>query len=143
VLVVVGLFAVPIVMPDAFVYGMFGGIAGGLAIVVWWVLFSRAPWSERLGAIVVMIVAVFATSPLVHPSIANAGMGMMMRIFSIPIMSVALVAWAVASRRLSTGPRRASMVAAILLACGLFTLVRTGGISGAGVSDLHWDDRKH
>jgi outer membrane protein assembly factor BamB len=30
------------------------------------------------------------------------------------------------------------MVAAILLACGAFTLVRTGGISGEGHSDLHW-----
>jgi outer membrane protein assembly factor BamB len=46
----------------------------------------------------------------------------------------------VAIRRLSlsSGPRRASLVVAILLACGVFTLLRTGGISGEGDSDLHW-----
>ena len=57
---------------------------------------------------------------------------MMFFIYAIPVLSLALVAWAVASRRLSDGPRRASMVAAILLACGVWTLVRTDGITGDG-----------
>src|SRR5882672_1823225 len=138
VLILLAMVAVPIVIPEYAIFGMLGGVAGGLAIVLWWVFFSRAPWSERVGAIVVMVVAVFATKQIVHPSIANAGMSRMLPIFSIPIMSLGLVAWAAASRRLSTGPRRMSMVAAILLACGLFTLVRTGGVTGDGISDLHW-----
>ena len=66
---------------------MIGGIAAGLAIVVWWVFFSRAPWSERVGAIVVMIVALFATSRIVHPSIAGGMMGMMLPIYAIPVLS--------------------------------------------------------
>jgi outer membrane protein assembly factor BamB len=49
-----------------------------------------------------------------------------------------LVAWAVASRRFSNGLRRASLVATILLACGAFTLLRTGGITGYADSDWHW-----
>src|SRR5262249_4589932 len=44
----------------------------------------------------------------------------------------------VATRRLSSVPRRSSMVGAILLACGVFALVRTGGMTGDGNSDLHW-----
>ena len=131
-------FVVPIVVPGAGALGMLGGLAGGLAVVVWWLFFSRAPWSERVGAIVLMVVAVLATSRIVHESIANGMMGMMLPIYAIPVLSLALVAWAVASRRLSDGPRRASMVAAILLACGVFTLLRTGGITGAADSDLHW-----
>ncbi len=131
-------FVLPIFVPQAVMYGLIGGVFGGLVIVVWWLFFSRAPWSERVGAIVLMPVAVFATKRIVHASIANAGMGMMLPIFAIPVLSLALVAWAAASRRLSSGPRRASMVASILLACGVFTLVRTGGISGDGYSDLHW-----
>jgi outer membrane protein assembly factor BamB len=91
-----------------------------------------------LGAIVLMIAGVLATKLIVHKSIANAGMGMMLPIFSIPVLSLALVAWAAATRRLSSGPRRASMVATILVACGVFTLVRTGGVSGDGDPDLHW-----
>src|SRR5438876_81292 len=138
VLILLVMFAVPIVIPGATMFGMLGGVAGGLAVIVWWVFFSRAPWSERVGAIALMIVAVFATKRIVHPSIANAGMGMMLPIFAIPILGLALVAWAAASRRLSSGPRRASMVAAILLACGVFTLLRTGGITGDGNSDFHW-----
>ena len=131
-------FVVPIAAPDVMMFGMIGGLVCGLAVLVWWLFFSRAPWSERIGAIVLMVVAVIATKPIVHQSIANAGMGMMMFIYSIPVLSLALVCWAVAALRLSSGPRRASLVAAIVLACGVFTLLRTGGITGDAHSDLHW-----
>src|SRR2546422_2004679 len=129
---------VPIVVPEATIYGVIAGVFCGLAVVLWWLFFSQAPWSERVGAIVLMPVAVFATKGIVHASIANGMMGMMLPIYAIPVLSLALVAWAVASRRLSSGPRRASMVVAILLACGVFTLVRTGGITGDADSDFHW-----
>src|SRR5438045_4208705 len=42
----------PVVAPDAGPIGMLGGIVGALAVAVWWVFFSRALWSERVGAIV-------------------------------------------------------------------------------------------
>jgi outer membrane protein assembly factor BamB len=139
VLMLVTRFVIPIAMPDADVYGLIGSALCALAIVVWWLFFSRAPWSERLGAIILMIVALFATSRLVHESIAGAGMGMLLYILAIPVQTLALVAWAVASRHLSGGPRRASMVAAIVLATGIFALVRTGGITSDLIgSDFHW-----
>ena len=133
-----GWFVVPIVVPAALLYGMLGALFCALAIVVWWVFFSRAPWVERVGAIVLMVIAVVATKRVVHQSIAGGMMGMMLPIFAIPALSLALVASAVASRRLSSGLRRASMAAAILLACGVFTIVRTGGITGDANSDFHW-----
>jgi outer membrane protein assembly factor BamB len=129
---------VPLVVPDGGFIGVIGGLVGGVAIVVWWMFFSRAAWSERLGAIVLIVLALGGTSRIVHPSIANGMMGMMLVIYAIPVVSLAFVAWAVASRRLSDGLRRASMAATILLACGVFTLLRTGGISGAGGSDFSW-----
>jgi len=129
---------VPIVMPQQGGRAILGGVVGGLTVLVWWLFFSRAPWFERVGAIVLMVGAVFATKRIVHPSVANAGMGMMMFIFAIPVLSLALVASVAASRRLSSGARRVSMVAAILLACGTMTLVRTGGVTGDAVSELHW-----
>src|SRR2546422_7403020 len=103
-------FVAPIVVPETMMLGVLGGLVGALAIVVWWLFFSRAPWAERVGAIVLMIVALFATSRLVHKSIANGMMGMMLPMFAIPVLGLALAAWAMASRRLSSGPRRASMV---------------------------------
>src|SRR5262249_34701995 len=120
-------------------YGIVGGVlGGGVAVLLWWLFFSRAPWTERIGALVLMPVAVLATSRLVHPSIANGAMGMMLPLFAIPTLCLALVCWAIASRPLTRGPRRAALVATILLACGVFTLLRTGGMTGEGKSDLHW-----
>jgi outer membrane protein assembly factor BamB len=132
------ILVLPIVVPEGMMYAVLAGVVCGLAVTLWWLFFSRAPWSERVGAIVLMVVAVVATKGIVHASIANGMMGMMLPIYAIPVLSLALVSSLVATRRLASGPRRASMVAAIMLACGVFTLLRTGGISGGGGSDLHW-----
>jgi len=130
-------FVVPVVAPEAVLIAVIGGVVGGLAVVVWWVFFSRAPWSERLGAIVLMIVAVIATRPILDESIQAGIDGMMFFIYVIPGLSLALVAGAVAGRRLSAGARRAAMIAAILLACGVWTLLRTDGFR-VGRAQLAW-----
>jgi outer membrane protein assembly factor BamB len=131
-------FVIPIFIPVVGMYGMLAGALCGVIVAVWWLFFSRARWSERLGAVALIIAAVYATSFFVHESISNGMMGNMLYVFSIPAMSLAVVAWAVASRRFSGSPRWASMVAAILLGCGLLNLVRSAGVSGEGVADLRW-----
>ena len=55
-----------------------------------------------------------ATSRIIDKSIATGMMGFMFPMYSIPVLSLALVAGAVVGRRLSDGPRRASMVASDL-----------------------------
>ena len=131
-------FGVPLVVPGAVIAGVAGGLFGGLAVVVWWAFFSRAPRSERWGAVVLMVVALVATRPLLHESMAMAGMGVLFFVYAIPVLSLAFVVWAVACRRLPDGPRRAAMVATILLACGVWTLVRTGGITNDADTDFAW-----
>ena len=131
-------FVVPLVAPGSGGTAVLGGLAGALIVIVWWLFFSRAPWSERTGAIVLMVLAGFATWPLLHESIRNGMMGMMFTIFVIPALSFALVVWAVVSRGLPKGLRWASMVAAVILACGVFTVLRTEGITGDGDSDFEW-----
>ncbi|HEY8188374.1 MAG TPA: PQQ-binding-like beta-propeller repeat protein [Pyrinomonadaceae bacterium] len=131
-------FVVPIVVPDAAMLSFFGALACALAVLVWWLFFSRAPWVERVGAIVLMVVAVVATKRVVHQSIAGGMMGMMLPVFSIPVLCLALVAAATVGRRMSSGARRVSIIVAVLLACGVFTLIRTGGITADADSDLHW-----
>lgn len=128
----------PVAVPSAAIVGLLGGVACGLLVLVWWLFFSRARWVERVGVVVLMVVAIVATKRIVHPSIAGGGMGMLLFLYAIPALSLALVASAVVGRRLSTGPRRALLAFAILLACGVFTLLRTGGITADGDSDLHW-----
>jgi outer membrane protein assembly factor BamB len=137
-------YGLPLIAPDAELFSfplaliaIFGGMLGTVAIVVWWLFFSRAPWSERLGALVLMIVAVFATRLIIHESIRGGMMGALLFVYSVPVLGLALVVWAVATRRLSAGARRASLVAAILLACAPWALLRTAGSLGAG-SEFYW-----
>ncbi|HMX25902.1 MAG TPA: PQQ-binding-like beta-propeller repeat protein [Blastocatellia bacterium] len=137
-------YGLPLVAPDAEIAGfpmgmltVIGGTLVALAIVVWWLFFSRAPWAERIGAFLLMIVAIVATRFLVHESIAGAGMGTLLYFSALPISGLALVAWAAATQRLSDGARRASLVAVILLSCLPWALLRTAGISGDG-SEYHW-----
>ena len=132
------MFGLPIIVPEQGGGAVLAGLIGALAVVIWWLFFSRAAWSERLGAIVLIVVFVAATSRVVHPSIANGMMGFMLFLYAAPVLSLALVVWAVATRGLSSGRRRASMVAVILLACGALTLVRTDGLTGDAVSDFEW-----
>ena len=131
-------FGVPILVPEAIPFGVIGGLLGGLAVVVWWAFFSRAPRSERWGAVVLMIVALVATSRFIHESIETSMMGMMFPLYATPVLSLAFVVWAVAGRHLTNGPRRATMAATILLACGAWTLVRTGGFNSDLDHDFAW-----
>lgn len=131
-------FVLPSFMPGTIAIGVFGGLLGGLAIVVWWAFFSRASRFERWSAIILMIAALTATSQILDKSIATANMGLMFPIFSIPVLSLAFIVWAVASRRLSKSLQRATMVATILAASGFWSLLRSEGMDGEIHFDLAW-----
>ena len=129
-------FGIKAVVPGfkGFALAAQGGLIGAVATVVWWAFLSRAAWSERLGAIALMIVTLGAAWSLRHESMGP----FWLFAYAIPILCLAFVAWAVASRRLAGGPRRATMVATVVLACGVWTLVRTEGISGDHVATFAW-----
>jgi len=132
-------FGVPALFPGGLLVGVLAGPVGGLAVILWWLFFSRAAWVERLGALVLIVAGLFVTKLLVDVSIATGAMGFLFFFLAIPGVSVALVAWAVATRRLPDGIRRLTMVATILLACGVWTLGRTGGFTASTFrNDLHW-----
>jgi outer membrane protein assembly factor BamB len=107
-------------------------------ILVWWLFFSRAPWSERIGAVVLMIVALAATDAVVHESIKGGMMGRMLPLFGAPGLTLALVAWAALSGHLRPALRLAALVAAIGLAGGVWALLRTDGITGDADAQLAW-----
>jgi outer membrane protein assembly factor BamB len=132
------MFVLPIFAPEQGGTAILGGVALGLIVLLWWLFFSRATWMERLGALVLIVLAVAVTRRLVHPSVANGMMGFMVYLYSIPVMSLALVAWAVVNRGVPIERRRVSLAAAILLACGALMLARTNGVSGSAISDLEW-----
>ena len=114
--------------------GVMWGLGGVLAVLLWWVFFSRASRWERWGGIALMIGALVGAWLLRHES-----MGPLWLIaYALPVSCLALVAGAAAGRRLANGPRRATVFAAILLACGGWTLVRMEGISGDHVVQFRW-----
>ena len=118
-------FVVPFFLPDAMLYAMMVAASCALAVLLWWLLLSRAPWYERVGALILIVLAVIVTKRIVHVSIATGSMGFLLFVMAIPVMSLALVASAFVSRRLSAGPRRAVIAAAILLVWSVYVL-RTG-----------------
>ena len=88
----------PLIIDWDMMVAVFGGVLLGVVVLVWWLFFSRAPWLERIGAIVLMVAAIVGTYRVVHPSISNGMMGAMLPVFSVPLLCLALVSWAAASR---------------------------------------------
>jgi len=131
-------FGVPAVAPDSMMIAVLGGLAGGAALMIWWAFFSRAPRSERFGGVVLMIIALFATSRFLDVSIATGAQGVLFVHLATPGLCLAFVVWAAASRPLAAGLRRLTMAAAILLSVGVWTLVRTGGFSSNFDNELMW-----
>lgn len=131
-------FGVPLVWPDGLMYCVMGGVAGALLVVIWWLFFSRAAWVDRLGAIALMAAAMALTPRILDRSLATGAMGFIFYILAVPGLCLAFVVAVVATRRLSNGPRRATVAATILAAAAGWGLIRTNGISGNAVSDLAW-----
>ena len=133
-----GRFVLPYFVPEATVYGVFGGLLGSLAVLFWWVTFSRAPAREHLAAVILVIAALLITPTLLHRSMTEGGMGLMFYFFVAPVLSAALVMWAVATRRRRGHARLVTMALAIAAACGVWTLVRTDGVTGDFDHDFRW-----
>ena len=145
IVLVLGRYVVPFIVPEEIeIFGLplglvaiFGGMLAAVGILLWWVFFSRAAWSERLAAIALIVVAVIVLKPLVHVSVQTGNMGYMLYFYAPPILALAIVAWAVVTRHLVGGARLASLIGAIVLASVPFVLIRTAGVSGTG-AELHW-----
>lgn len=126
------------VFPAAADIGLIAAGISVLVIVIWWLFLSRAPWLERLAVVVAMVLAVAVTRPFLDRSIAGGAMGALQYGLSVPLMGLALVAWAFGTRRLSDRARRLSLPAAMLLTCAFITLLRTDGIGGPTIFQLRW-----
>jgi len=130
-------YIVPVIVPSTGGLGILAGAIGVLIVVVWWLFFSRAAWSERLAAIALIAVALAATSRFVHMSITGGMMGLMLWVYGVPSMCFALATWAIVTNGMRDGLRRAALVAAVLTTGVVWTLLRTDGIISGG-SQFAW-----
>jgi outer membrane protein assembly factor BamB len=131
----------PLAFPEAELpVGLFGALGGAVLILLWWLCFSRAPWTERLAVVVSMASVMPIAKQLAHPSVEGAGQGMIMYFFPLPVLMLGLVAWAAAARKLHGGGRHGALVAAIVLSLTPFLIVRTSGVTSSNSLgfDLHW-----
>jgi outer membrane protein assembly factor BamB len=109
-------------------------LAGTLAIVIWWLCFSRAAWRERWAVAGAMVVAVAVPLLIGDDSIGLFWLPM----YGFPVLFLVLVVSAAAADRLAPRHRLALMTAAILIACVPWTAVRLAGITGNGVAKFEW-----
>lgn len=131
-------YVITIFYPAGAAIAFFGGLISGLAIIIWWVFFSRAPKPERWGALVAIIVSMTGTSFLLDVSIATANMGLMYIMFAFPVVCIALVIWAALTKKATLKTRRVSMLLTIILTSGFWIFLRTDGMTGDAKHKLNW-----
>ena len=111
----------------AMFFGMMGSFTiGTLLLFVWWLFFSRARWSDRLGGLALLIVVHAVALALADPSAKMVTM-----VPGIPWLCAVFVASLFAGRRSVT-------VAAVLVASLGWTLVRTEGVTRAMSAKYAW-----
>ena len=130
-------YLLPLVNPELLLVAMGGGAVFALVILLWWLFFSRAPWIDRIGALLVMAAGVVVGLQIVDVSIRGGMMGLMLPVYALFVLTPVLVLWAVVTRGLPDRARRVWMVVMIFLTIGGFALLRTNGIRG-GVADITW-----
>ncbi|HEU4510779.1 MAG TPA: hypothetical protein VFR78_21290, partial [Pyrinomonadaceae bacterium] len=136
VLLLIARFVVKALIPGIQGFGMaiMGSLFFALAVFVWWAFFSRSAWPERLGGLALIAATLGVTWLLKHDSMWLPWLFA----YAIPVLCIAFVAWAVATRNLPNRVRRATMVATVVVACGAWLLLRQDGINGDHNADFGW-----
>ena len=116
-----------------FMLRVLGGFAGALAVLIWWLGFSRASWLERIGVVAAAVAVLAATLTLGDPS-------MLVWVLwdAAPVLSLALVVGAALGRTLSDRKRLLVAAAAILLPGAAALVLRVTGVEGRGVARFAW-----
>ena len=133
---IAGIALAPVLFEDPMLAGIGAVVGGALLIVLWWLLFSRASWIDRIGAVVLMVPLALLVKRVSDISIAGAGQGFLVYIMTVPLLAFGLVVWAASTRRLDALARRAALVAILAIACTPILLIRTDGVGGP--NPFHW-----
>jgi outer membrane protein assembly factor BamB len=128
-----------------FIYGAmatatmtFSALLGGLAIIIWWLFFSRTPRLERLIVLAVLALALFILPQFSHESIRTGMVGLMFFVYALPTLSLVLILWIMVSKNFPQRKKLLTMSLAIFISCGIWLSVRSGGLSSNAKADFSW-----
>jgi outer membrane protein assembly factor BamB len=105
----------------------------GLGFIIWWLASRGLRFSQRLMVLGVAILGGVAAVLLAHHSL-----GPITLLKGIPWMFTAWALWLVAARWLSARTRFAGAIVVLLLAWGVWPMLRMEGLTGTGDPALHW-----
>ena len=137
-MIVVARLVIAPFVPGGGLIGVLLGMAGAVLVFVWWLLLSRAAWMERIGVILLTVLAAALTQRIAHPSIGGASAGLLFILLLPSTVPLFLVAGAFLARRSSSRMRRMVLAAAVLLGSCLWGLARNDGIQGDAEPQLAW-----
>lgn len=128
-----------------FVYGwtatatmVFSSLLGGLAIIIWWIFFSRIQGLAKWIALAVFVISLIILPQFSHDSIHYGMDGLMFFVFAVPSFSIAIVVWAAFSKQRSSKISLVVLSVVVLLSCSIWLLVRSHGLSGNAKADFAW-----
>ncbi|HTK76670.1 MAG TPA: PQQ-binding-like beta-propeller repeat protein [Gemmataceae bacterium] len=108
-------------------------LAVTLGFFIWWLLSRGLRFSQRLIVLGVAIAGAIAAVLLAHRSL-----GPITIMKGLPWMLTAWALWLVAARWLSSRTRFAGAIVVLLLAWGVWPMLRMEGLTGTGDPALHW-----
>lgn len=120
--------------PIQFMAMFIGPLVGTLAVLIWWLFFSRLRWADRLLLPVAFGLCGASVLLVGHPSIGMFGI----LLYGLPAALTAWMAWLVVSYPLPWSIRRAGLLAAFVLVWGYFSLLRMDGVWGGMSATLNW-----
>jgi outer membrane protein assembly factor BamB len=105
------------------------------AFLVWWWVRRRVRFADRLFGFAAVVGTGVVAAQFCHPSVGGV-FGLL--IGGAPIVLTALVGWMVLARVAPAGCQRLGLLAAVTLAWGFLTLIRTDGLDGEQHMAIHW-----
>jgi outer membrane protein assembly factor BamB len=129
--------------PDKLFMAMFfGAMILPALFAVWWLLFSRVPWSERLFGLLACAAVGAVAFRFFHPKLQGtrpdeAMFGIVFHV--LPVVTAGWVLWLLVARLVSRQVRMTGLLFVLVLTWGYFTTVRLDGVTGS--FDPEWTFR--
>jgi outer membrane protein assembly factor BamB len=119
---------------QGFMYSIEAVFGCAVVILISWLFFSRAPWLDRIGAVLLIAATLGATWLTKHESMGPAWMFA----YATPFVFAAFAAAVYVARNLTPSRRRITIASAIILSALGWSLFRTEGINGDHQATFAW-----